>query len=88
MWVKLGKKPKVALQPDNPPPPDAIAYLWGWFVEVSYGMGSGGFGPAMLTWECLRAWCELTGRQIEPWEAQALMRLSVLRATVVSEKKD
>ncbi len=82
----LGKKPK-GLVIETPPFPDALAYLWTWFAEVVEGVASNGFGPAMVTWRDLAAWSELTMTQIEPFEARALIRLSLTRAVAMNEDK-
>lgn len=50
-------------------------------------MGLQGNGMAVpgITWEGLTAWCALMRIVLEPWEAQALVRLGALRASVLSE---
>ncbi len=63
-----------------------MIHVWSWFVEIVGGVKADGMGPAMIGWGDLSAWCELTGEVIEPWEARLLIRLSALRASVLSEK--
>jgi hypothetical protein len=63
-----------------------LHYLWGWFVEITHGLDTGGFGPASITWQGLKAWSDLMQQAIEPWEAMTLVRLGMLRASIASEK--
>jgi hypothetical protein len=84
-FAKLGIKPKVAPAPDGPPFPAALAYLWRMFAELVIGLPSGGFGPAVVTWETLRAWCALMRVTLRPWEALALVRLGEVRARVIGD---
>jgi hypothetical protein len=57
------------------------------FAEIVQGVGSNGFGPALITWESLRAWCGLTGERLQSWEARALVRLGYARAAIEGEKQ-
>lgn len=70
----------------GPPLPQALAYLWIYFQEHSMGLSQTGMGPAVVTWESLSGWCALTGITLLPWEAKAMVRLGVMRATVEAEK--
>lgn len=63
-----------------------IAYLWRWFNEVIAGVPSSGMGPQVMTWSDIRAWSDLTGEVLEPWEARALVTLGMTRAAVLSEE--
>jgi len=51
------------------------------------GVSRNGMGPVLVTWEGLRAWCELMRIALEPWESLALVRIGQCRAMVDSEKK-
>ena len=82
-----GWKGKKVIVPDAPPFPLALNYLWRYFIEHSMGVSQNGMGPALVTWEGLRAWCELMRITLEPWESLALVRLGQCRARVDSEKK-
>lgn len=66
--------------------PPALLYLWGFFVEITHGLDTGGFGPSSITWVNLKAWSELTQQPVEPWEAMTLVRLGLSRAKIASEK--
>lgn len=63
------------IQNPNPHPfPEVLAYLWGWFQDLSAGRTSG-FGPGPITWEGMQAWATLTGTYPAPWEIRALREL-------------
>jgi hypothetical protein len=81
----LGKKPKAPIVKEGPPFPEPLAYLWAWFVQISQGLASG-FGFPTITWETLFAWTHLIQTQLEPWEVDALMRLSTARVSIESER--
>jgi len=66
-------------------PPDLI-YLWNWFVELLGGSSGGGSGPAIIAWVDVKAWSEMTGEVVEPWEVRLMMRLSTLRAEIEGEE--
>lgn len=84
----LGKKKIAAnIQPQAPPFPHEIAYVWSWFNQISSGLLVTGMGPSVLTWEGLYAWQQLTATAMEPWEVDCLMRLSVTRAVINSEEQ-
>lgn len=65
--------------------PDELEYLWAHFVEIMNGVASNGFGPTMITWADIAAWCELTVEILEPWEARAIVTLSARRANILAE---
>lgn len=58
-----------------PPPPSAVAYLWGWYCEVAAFRPQGMSGPAHVPASEIRAWADLTGTTPERWEMLALMAL-------------
>ena len=85
-WALLGRAPAgVSSQISRPPFPDRLDYLWGWFVEIGYGLDQG-YGPAIVTWRVLSAWSDQMDVKLLPWEARALVRLGVLRASIQSEQ--
>lgn len=84
---RMGKAAMPAHKRQAPPLfPSRLAYLWRDFVDIIQGAESGGWGPPVVTWSTLRAWCEITGSQLEPWEARLIIRLGALRAEIISEK--
>lgn len=72
--------------PDLPPFPWALDYLWNWFLEFSMGLTSDGMGPVMAGWRDVQDWSAAMCLDLEPWEKRALIRLSNLRAQIQSEE--
>jgi hypothetical protein len=52
----------------GPEIPEALEYLWGWFLEQRPG------GEA-LSYEDIDAWARLTRRRLEPHEVHAMIEL-------------
>lgn len=50
--------------------PEALLYLWDWFAEVYDG--------ETLTFQEIKAWADLTNRQLTPQEAKTIRNLSRL----------
>lgn len=75
-------------QPDMPPIEEA-GYLLGYLFEVGPTMAAGGY-PGPVTHEELRAWMDLTGIELQPWEVRFLRRLSheYLAESRKAEKRD
>lgn len=61
-------------EPNPHPFPEALGYLWAWFLDLSAGRLSG-LGPCPITWEGMSAWAALTGNQMAPWEVRAIRAL-------------
>jgi hypothetical protein len=49
-------------------------------VEIYFGVSGNGFGPAMVTWQDIAAWSQLTGERLSPFEARVIVALSHSRA--------
>lgn len=81
------KKAAKQADPDLPPFPWAVSYLWDWFLEFSMGLTSNGMGPVMAGWQDVKAWREEMRLDLEPWETRTLVRLANLRASIQSEEK-
>ena len=47
--------------------------MWAWFLELSAGRGSNGFGPNPISFLDLLAWSMLTGTITRPAEIEAVM---------------
>lgn len=68
---------------DGPPAPRALAYLWGWFIELSAARGRNGFGGLnALSYQELDAWARLSGIAPTPFEVGVLRRLDQAFLTV------
>lgn len=49
---------------DAPEPPEELLYLWEWFRDV--------FAGEPLTYLELQAWSNMTGRNLQGWEAELI----------------
>lgn len=58
----------------GPPCPDALRYLWDWYGDISRGRQIGEH-PAKLSSQEIKAWCDLEGVRLKPWELKAVRRL-------------
>lgn len=52
-------------------------------------MSANGMVPPRISWETLRAWQDcMMVEAIEPWEAECIIHLGALRASIQSEHMD
>lgn len=65
------------------------AWLWGIWVEIRRGVGSGGFGPGKITWGDLMAYQSFTGQPLSDWLVQMILQVdgAFLSAYRVPERK-
>lgn len=63
-------------EPPMPPIDEACAYMVGYLFEAGPEM-PGAAGSVPLTHSEIEAWARVTGRDITPWEASTMRRLSV-----------
>jgi hypothetical protein len=80
------KKAADRLEVEGPPFPELLDYLWSWFSQHSMGLAPAGEGFPVITWEGLATWRLQMQIDLEPWEAEAMMVLSVTRANVQAEQ--
>ena len=74
--------------PQEPVFPDALLYLWEWFVAISNGRGSSGFGANAITWSDLAAWSQLMRIELDRWEVTMLRRLDIVFLSSLAEKEE
>ena len=55
--------------------PAALSYLWNHFAMLHRTRGSNGFGPNPISWSEMKAYVEMTGSRLEPWEVEAIRQL-------------
>ncbi len=79
-------KSAAEVMPDPPPFPFEVGYLWAWFCQYAKGLPVNGMAPASATWEGVAAWAALMRIDMEPWEANVMIDLGLLRSNVVAEK--
>lgn len=61
---------------DGPALPSCLAYLWGWFAELSAARGGSGLGGiSPIGYQDLAAWAGLRGIAPTRFELDALRRL-------------
>lgn len=53
-------------------PPAGAEYLLEWFWDVSKGRGEGFSGPMPLSSGEIKAWAELSGLELDPWEFRVI----------------
>lgn len=83
----LGKNKAAALaDPQGPPFPEPLEYIWLWFCQHSLGMASGGMAYPVITWEGLHAWAQLMHIELEAWESDLMVNLSCMRANAHAEQ--
>lgn len=58
--------------------PDCILYLWEWFCGLSGARQMSEFGPGSLSYQEIMAWTNLTGKEIESWEVNALKMIDAV----------
>lgn len=68
LYQQTGQKPK---ELDVPELPKEGAHVWEWFLELH----SARSGPISFTE--IKAWSELTGSLIEPWEVRAIKEMDI-----------
>lgn len=79
------KQAAAAVDPEGPPFPEPLSYLWLWFLKHSMGLLDGGEGHPRITWEGVRAWSVQMRIDLEPWEAELMVMLSHIRVNLHAE---
>lgn len=79
-------KPNGEIKPEGPPFPEPLDYLWELFTHISMGLPISGMAPPTISWNTLHAWQQLNDTKIEPWEAETLVKLGMMRAGIQSEQ--
>lgn len=73
VWKQTGKKPKGL---EIEPPPKEVDYLWQWFCELR--------NPSVdLSHQEIKAWADLNGLSLLPYELQTLKRLDTVYKSVL-----
>jgi len=83
----LGKTKAAALiDPEGPPFPEQLGYVWLWFSQHSMGLAATGMSYPVITWEGLWAWSQMLRIDLAEWEVDLMMQLSCIRANVHAEQ--
>lgn len=75
VWEATGHRPPELV--DNHLP-DAIAHVWGWFVELSRTRTSGAVAANPISYTEIAAWSALTGRRPDPFEVECIAAIDAL----------
>ena len=68
--------------------PDLAAHLWTAFLELHDGRTYGMSGPNPISYDIIKAWCDITGIQLSPWEIGTIKALDNLWIKTTSEEVD
>ena len=68
--------------------PDVAHHIWDTFLSLHAGRSYGMSGPNPLSWGDIKAWCDLTGVHLEPWEADMLKALDMVWVRAMNESGD
>ena len=80
---EAAEKAKAKLTP--PAFPDALAYLWEWWLELSAARQPSQYGIAALSYVDLSAWSTLTGAKPTAWETATLLAMDRAWRVAVQE---
>lgn len=62
-----------------------MAYLWGWFLELSMARSIGMDGPNPISFPDIDAWSRLRGVRLNQWELSAIRHLDQM---LLGQKRD
>lgn len=68
--------------------PDAASHIWATFIELHDGRTYGMSGPNPISYDIIKAWCDLTGVELYPWEIELIKALDNLWIKTTSEEAD
>lgn len=57
---------------EGPEFPEIVRHVWDWFLELNSARGEGG-----ISYSEIKAWLELTGRSITPFEVQLIKKIDI-----------
>ncbi len=53
--------------------PENTEWLWETFWQIGAGRGNNGFGLCPITWQDIRAFSDVVGTKLNPWEVETIM---------------
>ena len=86
--ARRGSEYARALLDGWPEYPESLAYLDGWYQDISAGRREGMYAIAPLTWSDIDAWIRRTGVEPYPHESRALLTLDAAFRSGLREKDD
>lgn len=66
--------------------PDAASHIWVAFLELHDGRTYGMSGPNPISYDIIKAWCDLTSVQLSPWEIETIKSLDNLWIKITGEE--
>lgn len=75
--ISTGEDPDEYLRSlqESPDPPELLNWIWTSFLELHATRQAGTNGPLSITFLELKAWSELYGYDLQPWELDIIRRL-------------
>ena len=68
--------------------PDLASHLWATFLELHDGRTYGMSGPNPISYDIIKAWCDITSVDLSPWEVSTIKALDNLWIKTTSEEAD
>lgn len=62
----------------SPPFPEAMEYLWDWFMELDRTRTAGFNGPDPLTYPTIESWARLMDRSPSPADVEMLLQMDLV----------
>jgi hypothetical protein len=69
---------------ESPPFPEELEFVWATFLELNSTRGVGMSGPLPLSYQEMKAWLELTGEVLTPYEVEAIKRIDKVYMKVIN----
>ena len=66
--------------------PDIASYVWAAFLSLHDGRTYGMSGPNPISYDIIKAWCDLYGVELNPWEIDTIKALDNLWIKTTSEE--
>jgi hypothetical protein len=66
--------------------PDVAAHIWSSFLELHEGRTYGMSGPNPISYDIIKAWCDLTSITLSPWEIETIKSLDNLWIKTIGEE--
>lgn len=85
MQKQIGKVPKELIGPEFP---HYCQHLWDTFIDMSKGRTYGMSGPNPLSWEGIKAWCDLNRIVLSSHEVDIIKAVDMLWVRVSNERSD
>ncbi len=66
--------------------PDIAAHIWSSFLQLHEGRTYGMSGPNPISYDIIKAWCDLTSITLSPWEIETIKSLDNLWIKTIGEE--